>query len=329
MLATAPSAFAEPSAADKETARSLMTEGRAARDKGDLQAAMKAFVAADAIMHVPTTGLEVARAQVALGQLVEARDTALRVTRIPERAGEPAPFKQARQAAAALNDDLESRIPSVIVHLKDVPDGATATVTIDEAPVPLEVIGQPRKLDPGRHNIVAKAGMAEGRQEVDLAERDAKDVTVELLSPEGATPATTEAAGGSQPTEEPPAERSTASKVMIWGGFGVAGAGLVVGSITGMLTLSKTNSIKSNCNGNNCPSSQYGDMDSAGSLGTISTVSFVAAGAGLAVGIVGLLIGPSTPAPTPTAPAQPAENEKNARIEPWIGVGAVGLRGRF
>ena len=48
-------AHADPSAADKETARALMNEGRTDRDKGDLKAAVKAFAAADALMHVPTT----------------------------------------------------------------------------------------------------------------------------------------------------------------------------------------------------------------------------------------------------------------------------------
>jgi len=63
-------AAAEPSPADKETARGLMAEGRSGRDKGDLKGALKAFAAADSIMHVPTTGVEVARTQAALGQLV-------------------------------------------------------------------------------------------------------------------------------------------------------------------------------------------------------------------------------------------------------------------
>ena len=43
-------------------------------------------------MHVPTTGYEVAHQEAALGMLVEARDMALRVTRLPAEAHEPAPF---------------------------------------------------------------------------------------------------------------------------------------------------------------------------------------------------------------------------------------------
>ena len=41
-------AHADPSAADKETARGLMATGRKDRAKGDLQGALRAFLAADA-----------------------------------------------------------------------------------------------------------------------------------------------------------------------------------------------------------------------------------------------------------------------------------------
>ncbi|HEX3343815.1 MAG TPA: hypothetical protein VHS09_04545, partial [Polyangiaceae bacterium] len=199
-------ASAEPSAADRETARGLMTEGRADRDKGDLKGALKAFVGADAIMHVPTTGLEVAKAQAALGLLVEARETAIRVTRMPDRPNDPAPFKQAKDAASAMNDDLGARIPSLTVTVKNVPDGATAEVTIDDAAIPAEGIGQPRKLNPGHHVVVAKAGTVDAKQEIDLAEKDQKQLAVELPAGGAAVVATTGGAAATTTTTDTPAD---------------------------------------------------------------------------------------------------------------------------
>jgi hypothetical protein len=334
-LVLAAPAGAEPTAADKETARGLMTEGRADRDKGDLKGALKAFAGADSIMHVPTTGLELARAQVAVGQLVEARDTALRVMRIPESAGDPAPFKQAREAASQLNDQLGGRIPSLTVNVKNVPDGVTATVTIDDAPLSAEVLGQPRKLDPGHHVVVAKAGTADGKQEVDLAEKESKQVTIELPAQSAAPPASVEPTGtateGPPPDETPPAsERSGASKAMIWGGFGLAGAGVIAGSITGLLAMSQTSSVKSSsqCSGTVCNPSADGDISSAKTMATISTVSFIAGGVGAVVGVIGLLtVASSSPA---AAPAEaPASDANSARLVPWLGFGAAGVSGRF
>jgi hypothetical protein len=315
-------AMADPTAADKETARSLMTAGRAARDKGDLKGALKAFAGADAIMHVPTTGLEVAKAQAALGLLVEARDTALRVTRFPETPNEPAPYKDARNAASQVNDDVEARIPSLTVIVKGLPDGTTATVTIDGSPVPAELIGQPRKLDPGHHVVVGKAGDSGDKQEVDIAERESKDVTLTLQA--GAAGATTEPTATETATAEqppPPAGRSGASKAMIFGGFGLAGAGVIVGTITGIVSMTKTSSIKGTCTNNECPPADNSDIDSANMMATISTISFIAGGVGAVVGVLGLLTG------KPSAQAEPAKD--GARVEPWIGVGALGVKGRF
>src|SRR5687768_9838148 len=99
-------AGAQPSAADKETARSLMNQGDTARDEQDYRAALKAYEAADAIMRVPTTGLAVARMHEKLGQLLEARDKALAVARIPAGATEPAAFTTARNEAEQLADAI-------------------------------------------------------------------------------------------------------------------------------------------------------------------------------------------------------------------------------
>ncbi len=329
-------AAAEPSASDRETARGLMTEGRTARDKGDLKGALKAFLGADAIMHVPTTGLEVAKSQAALGLLVEARETALRITRIGEKPGDPAPFKQARDAASALNDELGSRIPSLAVTVKNVPEGATAEVTIDDAAIPAEGVGQARKLDPGHHVVVAKAGGVDAKQEVDLAEKEQKQLTVELPAGGAAVAATTGGGAATTPDTPPEAEpshKSGGSKVLMFGGFGLAGAGVIAGSITGLLSMSKTSSIKSSssCGGSPlvCGPQENSDISSAKSMATISTVAFIAAGAGAVLGVVGLLTGNSSSSPSATPEKPPATDESTSRIEPWLGLGAAGLRGTF
>ena len=316
-------ASAEPSAADKETARALMATGRQDRTKGDLQGALKAFTAADAIMRVPTTGLEVARSQVALGLLVEARDTALQVTRLPVLPREPAPFKAAREAADALCEELLTRIPSLTVAVRNVPEGTAATVTIDGAALSAETMGAPRKLDPGRHVVVVTAGATENRREVDLAEQEAKTIAIDL-PPADSVAETREPSGSGAAPEETRTGRSTGSKALLVGGFGVAGVGLVVGSITGALSLAKTGSIKSSpaCAGTVCNPSEDGELSAARTMATVSTVSFIAAGVGAVVGVVGIFTGGS---------AAPATGEHTAavHVEPVLGIGSFGVRGRF
>src|SRR5438105_2853150 len=89
LLLGAAAAGAEPNAADRENARRLMAEGRKKRDANDLARALQAFQAADALMHVPTTGLELAKTLAQMGRLAEAREKALAVVRTPETDGEP------------------------------------------------------------------------------------------------------------------------------------------------------------------------------------------------------------------------------------------------
>jgi hypothetical protein len=342
-LSAASVAAAEPSAADKETARGLMAEGRAGRDKGDLKAALKAFAAADSIMHVPTTGVEVARTQAALGQLVEARDTALKVMRSPEGANEPGPFKAARETATSLTQELEARIPSIVVTVKGVPENATPMVTIDDAPIPSAALGEARKLNPGHHVIVAKAGGVDAKQEVDLVEKDKKEVAIELpaAGANAAAAGAGQGAGDGASTEQPAdtgGGKSGFSKALLIGGFSVAGIGLVAGTITGVMSMSKTSSIKSSsgCAGSVCGPAEYDDISSARSMATISTVSFVVAGVGAVAGVVGLLTGNAPAAasaePAPAAPAKAPDDTKESRrvhVHPWIGLGAAGLTGSF
>jgi hypothetical protein len=91
LVLSSAAAFAAPSDADK--ARALMKEGDGLYFSSDYAGALERYRAADAIMKVPTTGLAVARAQAALGKLVEARDQALTVARATGAANEPAIFR--------------------------------------------------------------------------------------------------------------------------------------------------------------------------------------------------------------------------------------------
>jgi hypothetical protein len=330
LAAAAPPASAQ-TAADKETARALMQEGRERRDRNDLKGALENFDRADAIMHVPTTGYELARTQVGLGLLVEGRDTLLRVQRIPLSRSEPKAFRDARLKVQQLDEEIEARIPSVTILLQGGSPQPAPAVTIDEVDVPAAVIGVARRMNPGHHTIVVKAGGSEARGTVDLREGETKSVTLTL--PAVAAPPIAALPPSTPPTEEappPPPGRSSGGKALVIGGFGLAGFGVVVGSITGVLVLSKKSSLDSACSGSHqCGPSTYGDLDSANTLATVSTVAFITAGVGVAVGIVGLVVGKPKSASPASGRVTGASPALEAHVEPWIGAGSAGLRGSF
>ena len=321
MALASSTASAAPSAAQRETARRLMDEGKERARVGDKERALEAYQKAHDLMKVPSTGMALAKAQLALGHIVEARDVALEVTRMPRETGEPAIFDKSRKEARDMEASLKPRIPTVRIVVKG---GPATRVTVDDGEVAALLLGEPVAVNPGKHVVVAKnADGVEQRAVIDLAERDGKEVELVLPVPNPAVvvaPAAekTKAAAGPQ---DRGTERSTGANVLVFGGLGLAVAGLAVGGVTGALTLSKAGSVKTQCENGVCAPAAKADLDSASSLATFSTIGFAVAGAGAALAVVGLLL--------PRTKTETALQSQERRAAVWIGPGSAGLRGTF
>jgi len=333
LLLLASPALAAPTAAQRETARRLMDEGKERMRAGEKERAVEAYKKAHDLMHVPSTGMALARAHLAAGHLVEARDVALEVVRMPREEKEPAVFEQSRKAAKELEASLKGRIPTVRILVKGA---AALKVTADDAEIAPLLVGEPIALDPGHHVIVAKnADGIEKRAEVDLAERDAKEVEIVLpaakpqvvTAPVESPHRTT--ARLRAPEEASASQRTTGANVLVFGGFGLAVAGAVAGGITGALTLSKASDVKSQCENGICDPAAAGDLDTSRGLATISTIGFAVAGAGVVLGVVGLLLPrtSSTRERARSVPSQTALHFTNSGL--WVGPGSAGVGGTF
>jgi hypothetical protein len=203
-LLASPGAFAQPSSADKETARNLMKEGDAKFASKDYAGALKAYEAAHAIMQVPSTGLPLAKAQLERGLLVEARDTLLQVTRHPKEASEPAAYAKAREEATELSQKIAPRIPSVTIAVEGAPSGDAVEVRVDGAVVPPAALSAPRKVNPGSHTITASAsGFKTATANVSLKEGETEKVTLKLVPGAGAAPAAAPKGSGKLKIESP------------------------------------------------------------------------------------------------------------------------------
>jgi hypothetical protein len=314
---------AEPTAAEKVTARGMMDEGHARRDAGDHKAALAQFQGADAIMHVPTTGLEVAREQIALGQLVEARDTLQRIVRTAAAGDEPEVFRTARTNATLLDDALVKRIAALKISVTGAPSGVPVQVSIDTLQVPVAALVAPFKVNPGHHVVSAAAADAAAHEEVDVAEGQTATVAIALTDGR----ATAEGPAASEErTGEASAEKSGPSPLvpwLRWGGIGLAAVGVGVGSFAGAMSISATNTASKQCVQNRCGPQTWSDIDSAHSMATISTISFAAAGVGAALAVVSFLVGGSSP------PAAPAGSAASPHLVPWVGVQGAGVSGTF
>jgi hypothetical protein len=313
----------EYSAGTVAQARELFNEGMTLRDKGDAQGALAKFRAAHALAETPITSLALGRAYATVGRLVEAQETLLSVARIPTRSAETARSALARKESVDLAEQLRPRIPTLAVKIA----GATeeAAVTLDGIPMPNASVGTPRPVDPGSHKVVAtstRGGTAD--TVVDLKEGETREVELTLVLPAPTATRATAAPSSPAPAEAaalaPETHPSSGGRSpLVYVGIVAAGAGIAVGTVTGLMSLAKASSVNGACDGTTCPRNVDADLQSGRALGTVSTIAFVVAGTGLVAGVVGLLIGHREPLATGTT----------SLVRPWIGPSGAGLWGRF
>jgi hypothetical protein len=322
-LALSATASAEPGAADKATARSLMDRGDSLVASKDLAGALEAYRGAHAIMRVPTTGLEVAKTEAALGHLVEALDVALEVGRMPQQAGEAPVMAKARADAIALAQALEPRVPSLAITVRGAPDGEAPTVEVDGVRVPAAAAGLPRKVNPGKHVVkVTAPGRVPASRDVVATEGRATPVELSLepapnAPPTPASPTPTTPAPIAPVPATAPDEGGLSPLVML--GFGVGAIGIGVGAVTGAMSLSRASQAKSLCSGTKCPVEAGPDIDASKGLAWGSNIGFGVGVVGLAVGVYGLVT-------SRHAPPKPAHG---LVVRPSIAPGWAGVGGAF
>jgi len=205
-----------PDEAGKQEARELMARGREARDKADLRMALDDFQKADAIMHVPTTGLEVARTLVAQGKLLEAADEARRVSDLDEAPDEPEAFGKARRSAKDLVGELETRIPTLNINLNVPVD--SVSLSLDGKP--LSAGSETARVNPGRHFLLAERGGTKRVRNVNAVE--GATLNVSFSFGESEPPAL-----GSNPSAAH--ARTTSTVVYVLAGTAVLGVGSGIG----------------------------------------------------------------------------------------------------
>jgi hypothetical protein len=265
-----------------------MNQGRDFRDRRDFKAALGRFQAADAIMHVPTTGLEVARTQVSLGLLVEARETLHRVSELAPKPTDPPPFREARSEAERLNDELEGRIGAIRFDVRLAGNDPPPAIFVDGVRIQDAAQNVPFRVNPGNHAVVARSQSGEIGKQVNARERETSTVVLDFTqasaSSTSPTPSAEATAGGGG--------SSSLWRTMGYVGLGVGAVGVGVGAVTGLVAISSKHEAESRCVGYKCPPETWSDVDKMQTFARISTVSFVVGALGVAGGVGCLVLSP-------------------------------------
>ena len=177
------------------------------------------------------------------------------------------------------------------------------------------------RLDPGEHEVAAAAPGHIGRSvrfQVKSGENPRLEVALEPIANESVKvgPSERDAQPEAAATRDATSDDGTALALTI-AGFAVAGVGVVVGSVTGLLAIDQGKDLEQRCPGGLCDPDQQGDIDSATTLAWVSNIAFGVAIAGVGVGVLGLVL------------AGDGDDERQPEVELGLGVGRVVLRGTF
>lgn len=306
-LATSATAAHAQSPTDKATARVLADEGEAALARKDFPSALQKFEKANLLVpNIPTLLVGLARAQAGVGKLVEARESYNLVARMDLGPSPSAPFKEAQQAARTEMPSIAGRIGRLEIIVKGP---SNATVTLDGEVVSAASLGEKRPTNPGTHLVKAQApGHRDAEAKVVLKDGGQEAITL-TLEPGAAgtpvaggpsTPAATSEANTPPPAAQPPSPpaRTSSWRTGSYVALGVGGAGLVLGTVTGLLAMGKKSDLEKVCSGGHCPIASQGDIDSLGTMTTLSTVGFIVGGVGVASGVGLFVLSPKPGAST-------------------------------
>ncbi len=214
--------------------------------------------------------------------------------------------------------EVDAAMPSFVFEVKDGEgdDLSAVQVTMDGHPLATKLDGSAIEIDPGEHHFGFNAADGTAHTEKKIVAREGdknRHVSVSLGSGQPPAP---QAANPKEKEESPAAESSGGTQRTIGfvvGGIGIAG--LVVGSVFGVMSLSG-----SPCDSTTKTCTSQADHDTLIAHETVANV-------GLSVGLVAVAIGGYL---LLTAPGEASTKEPaSTSISPWIGWGSAGLAGSF
>ncbi|MDI3282918.1 hypothetical protein [Polyangium sp. 15x6] len=276
---------------------------------GQYAEAYPLFRDADEAFHTPQLVLYMARCQDKRGKLLEARALYERTIVEPLPEAPSNSLLRARQAATAELGPVRLRIPTLAVDVRGPPP-TEVTLFVDGELWPM---GEPRELDPGKHEVeaLARSG-ARTTREVELPEGRSVSIVLRLGL----------FAKGVERTIEPapaPPTRPTWSIVAASGLFSISALTLVTGVVMGGLTLNRREVLEMECVQERCTQAGFDAYEQTKTYASVSNLGFGAAAIAAAAGVSVLLFTPST---------KPAVAH-GARVELDVRGGFMAVRGVF
>ena len=288
-------------AAQEAAADALFDSARAAMAKADFDRACEQFRASDKLDPAPGTELNLADCEEKRGRLASAW---VQFRSVEEKLS---PNDERVAVAHGRAEALRARVPKLTLTLAPTaPRGST--VRDGNVELGSAAFGIALPLDPGAHQLLVSApGFATRAFEIQLAEGEARTLVV---TPGAATGAVSPAVSA---PAEPHASHDAASAGspgrrtlgFVLGGVGVAG--LSLGTVAGLMVLSKKSAVDDGCHPDkSCTNAGLDAARSAHDLQIVANVSWVVGAAALGAGAYFLLTSGSSSKPSTSVALAPS-----------------------
>jgi hypothetical protein len=226
-----------------------------------------------------------------------------------------------RKECLRLVDEVNGQIPTIVFSAKDGTgaDLSAVKVTMDDEVLAQQLDGTAVPIDPGEHTFTFEsAGQPPVTKKLVIVEgqKDRRELVVIGKTDQPTSPPATAGSTESPASEAPanPGRGMGTQKVLalVAGGIGVVGLG--VGTVFGIMALSKKSDAQNACS-NACPTQDgVNKWSDATSTGNISTIALIVGGVGVVGGAVLWFTAPSGSSSTPQV---------------GVGPGGLQLRGRW
>jgi hypothetical protein len=295
------------------SAGELANDGVVAYEDAQFDLAKEKLSLAFQSLPAPTIALWLARTELKRNDLVAAANWYKRVAELSTALGKVELQQQAQRDAAAELTSLLPKLPRIHVDFTGCAS-ADAVVKINGTITELSSSGDVTALNPGQFAVECEHAGHTVAHRVELAESDTKTIACEF--PIATTPATQpQPSAVSSTSEAQRAPRSDLRTIVTYSALGAGALGVLVGTITGIIAVSKSHSLDGKgCSNGHCDPALASDVASLNRLRPISTAGFIVGGIGLASGVTLYL----------TAPKQEA-----APVAVFLGPQFVGMRGSF
>jgi hypothetical protein len=326
---------------ERSGARAAATAGAEAFDAGRYQEAVDYFTRAESLVHSPVHLIYMGRAQLKLGEWVKARENFLKISREGAPDGASEAVTQAVQDAEDELAALEPKLPYVTISVQGAPTGTEYKVSLDGEDLPSALLGVATPVDPGDHTLRATApGYDSGDVSINITEGKRENVLLEVAAtgeapaaaPTESVPADDSMSTGAEASTDPMADTGAAPSGMRLGSYialGVGAVGLGVGTIFALGAKSDADEADKLCGGNRSQcevdeGTAEADKitklnDDSGSKKTLAIVGFLVGGAGIGAGVALYVLSMD----------QGGGSANEPSVTPYVGLGEVGLTGRF